>query len=373
MKIDVIIPCGGSSTRMGADKLLLPLDGGTVIARSAAAFMRPYVQKLIVPCPPQKRAAYAAAIGELQLPVVFCDGGDTRTASVRNALALCDSPFVAIHDGARPFVTGKLIDDGARVCEERGSAVPCVSPSDSVRIADGDGSHAVDRATVRLVQTPQFFDREKLLRAYARADADGFSPTDDAQVFERYCAPVALFDGDVRNVKLTVPEDLRLLAPTRFRVGTGWDIHVLAEGRKLILGGVEFDFPKGLVGHSDADVLTHAVMDAVLGALGRRDIGCLFPDDDPAFEGADSMKLLARVVETMREDGYRLNNLSATVVCEKPKLKDAIPRMVARYAAAFGCDGSAINVAATTSEKTGAVGEGNAIAAIAYVSLAADK
>ena len=137
MKIDVIIPCGGSSTRMGADKLLLPLDGGTVIARSAAAFMRPYVQKLIVPCPPQKRAAYAAAIGELQLPVVFCDGGDTRTASVRNALALCDSPYVAIHDGARPFVTGKLIDDGARVCEERGSAVPCVSPSDSVRIADG--------------------------------------------------------------------------------------------------------------------------------------------------------------------------------------------------------------------------------------------
>ena len=101
MKIDVIIPCGGSSTRMGADKLLLPLDGGTVIARSAAAFMRPYVQKLIVPCPPQKRAAYAAAIGELQLPVVFCDGGDTRTASVRNALALCDSPYVAIHDGQR--------------------------------------------------------------------------------------------------------------------------------------------------------------------------------------------------------------------------------------------------------------------------------
>ena len=146
MKIDVIIPCGGSSTRMGADKLLLPLDGGTVIARSAAAFMRPYVQKLIVPCPPHKRAAYAAAIGELQLPVVFCDGGDTRTASVRNALALCDSPYVAIHDGARPFVTGKLIDDGAKVCEMRGSAVPCVSPSDSVRIADGGLSHAVGSA-----------------------------------------------------------------------------------------------------------------------------------------------------------------------------------------------------------------------------------
>ena len=373
MKIDVIIPCGGSSSRMGADKLLLPLDGGTVIARSAAAFLRPYVQKLVVPCPPQKREAYAAAIGDLQLPVVFCDGGDTRTASVRNALALCDSPYVAIHDGARPFVTGKLIDDGAKVCKARGSAVPCVAPCDSVRITDGDRSYAADRTKVRLVQTPQFFDRVKLLGAYARADADGFAPTDDAQVFERYCAPVALFDGDVRNVKLTVPEDARLLAPPRFRVGTGWDIHVLAEGRKLVLGGVTFDFPKGLVGHSDADVLAHAVTDAVLGALGRRDIGCLFPDDDPAFEGADSMKLLARVVAMMREDGYRLNNLSATVICEKPKLKDAIPRIAAGFAETFGCDVSEVNVAATTSEKTGAVGEGNAIAAIAYVSLAADK
>lgn len=373
MKFDVIIPCGGSSSRMGKDKLLLPLDGSTVIAKTVAAFFRPDVQKIVIPCPPSKRDVYAAAVGHGQIPTVFCDGGATRSQSVRNALALCDSPIVAIHDGARPFVTAKTIDEGAKLCAEKGSAIACVAPSDSVRLLSEGGSRPVDRAAVRLVQTPQFFDRKDLAAAYASAQSDGYEPTDDAQVYERYVRPVTLYEGDPRNAKLTVPEDERLLAPSGFRVGTGWDLHILVEGRRLVLGGVELPFPKGLLGHSDADVLAHAVADAVLGALGRRDIGCLFPDDDPAFEGADSMKLLAEVVRLMKKDGYRLNNLSATVICEKPKLKDVIPGMEANFAAVFGCDTSLVNIAATTSEKTGAVGQGNAIAATAFVSLAACK
>lgn len=369
MKIDVIIPCGGSSSRMGQDKLLLPLGGGTVLQATVAAFSHPLVDKIVIPCPPQKREIYAALLADGQIPVLFCDGGATRTDSVAAALKLCASPYVSVHDGARPFVTRKIIDDGAKLCETTGSAIACTRPCDSVRIADGTTSHAIDRDSVRLVQTPQFFLTDALKRAYAAAARDEFCATDDAQIYQRYIGEPSLFDGDPRNVKLTYPQDAELLAPRGFRVGSGWDIHRLAEGRKLILGGMTFDFPKGLLGHSDADVLTHAVMDAVLGALGLRDIGCLFPDDDPAFEGADSMKLLAQVVQKMKERGYRLNNLSATVICEKPKLKDSIPTIARNYAAAFGCDEDRINIAATTSEKTGAVGEGNAIAALAYASL----
>ncbi len=376
MKVDVIIPCGGSGSRMGLgyNKLLLPMRGRTLIENTVSAFFLPYVNKIVLPCASAEKGLFRSLFEGFGLPVEICDGGGTRGESVANALRLCTSEYVAVHDGARPFVTRKTIDLCAKTCKLTGTAVASVAVSDSVRVTRPDGSSSpVDRNTVRLVQTPQFFRREELTKAYALAEKDGSSATDDAQLYEKYIGAVSLCDGDPHNRKMTDPSDLELLAPSGFRVGAGWDIHRLVEGRRFVLGGVEIPFEKGLLGHSDADVLTHAVMDAVLGALGRRDIGCLFPDTDPAYEGADSMTLLDEVAALAKKDGFALNNLSATVICERPKLKNSIPKMCDRLAQAFGCDASRINVAATTSEKTGDIGRGEAVAAIAYCSLSSEK
>ena len=372
--LDVIIACGGSSSRMGRDKLLLPLEGGTVLSRTVAAFQLPFVKTIVIPCRPEAREFYADELSEFSSPViVFCDGGATRAESVQNALKLCSSRFVAVHDGARPFVSRALIETGYKLSLECGSAVPCISPADSVRLDDENGSTPLDRNKVKLVQTPQFFNRKKLTTAYAYASKRSITATDDAQIFELTAGSVTTFEGDARNVKITSPSDLVRLVPERFRVGSGWDLHTLVKGRDLILGGVRIDYHKGLLGHSDADVLTHAVMDAVLGALGRGDIGKLFPDDDPSFEGADSIALLRRIAAIMHEDGYSVNNLSVTVICERPRLSKSIWQMETNLADALGCDPVAVNIAATTSERTGAIGKNRAIAASAYVSLISDR
>ena len=371
MKFDVILPCGGTGSRTGLsyNKLFADIGGVTVIEKTVSAFCRDDVAKIIIPCSENDETRFREIARNFNKDIVTVRGGATRGQSVKNALEFCEAEFVAIHDGARPFVSSSVIDRAFSTALEKGAAVACVPVTDSLRIRKGDGSEAVDRSDYYSVQTPQVFKTDEIKRAYALAEKQGFFATDDAAVYEKYVGSVALSEGDPENKKITTADDLSGFAPRGFRVGSGWDTHALAEGRRLVLGGVEIPHHKGLVGHSDADVLVHAVMDAVLGALGRRDIGKLFPDTDPAYKDADSMKLLDQVIRLMKDDGYSLNNLSAVIMAQKPKLSPHIPDMVKNLARAFGADESAINVAATTTEKLGMTGREEGISSFCYCSL----
>jgi 2-C-methyl-D-erythritol 2,4-cyclodiphosphate synthase len=197
--------------------------------------------------------------------------------------------------------------------------------------------------------------------------------TDDAQLVERLGHPVALAEGSYANIKITTPEDLpnsiSNQLPINCKAGTGFDVHALVEGRPLILGGINIPFEKGLMGHSDADVLTHAIMDALLGAAGLGDIGKHFPDTDRAYKGISSMALLAKVVALLDEEGLKLTNLDATIIAERPKMAPFHDAMIESLASALGCDADVINIKATTTEKLGIPGREEGIAAEAICIL----
>lgn len=373
MKVNVIIPCGGSGSRMGLNynKIFADLGGTSVIKKTLDAFNRNDVAKIIIPCTPKDREQLSETTCLFDKQIILCDGGATRSQSVINALSFVDDDcdYIAIHDGARPFVSQKVIDDAFNTALQHNSGVACVPVIDSLRKIQGDLSISVNRNDYYSVQTPQVFEKNSLLKAYKLADTDKYYPSDDAQVYEKYIAPVHISQGSYDNIKVTTPSDIANTLPQGFRVGTGWDTHMLVEGRKLILGGVLIPHSKGLLGHSDADVLVHAVMDAVLGALAKRDIGILFPDNDNTYKDIDSMLLLKKVIQLMHSEGYTLNNLSAVILAQKPKLAGHIPAMVQNLSEAFGVSKEQINISATTTEKLGMVGREEGISSSAYCSL----
>ena len=241
---------------------------------------------------------------------------------------------------------------------------------DTLKRTDEDGVilDTPDRANLWRVQTPQVFDRAALCAAMATALAESKDYTDDCQLMEAAGHKVRLVQGLDTNLKLTTPEDIRLAKALMkeekpMRIGHGYDVHKLVEGRDLILGGVKIEYEKGLLGHSDADVLTHAIMDALLGAAALGDIGKLFPDNDPAYAGADSVALLGRVVERITAEGYTIGNIDATILCQRPKLAPHIPQMRDILAAACGVPADRVSVKATTEEGLGFTGTGEGIAA----------
>ena len=273
--------------------------------------------------------------------------------------------YVLVHDAARPFVTEDVVQEVIRGAFDRGAAVPCVAVKDSLRENEGERSRCVDRSRFFAVQTPQGFRKELLDEAYEKACKDGFSGTDDASLVERLGYNVEIVDGDYDNIKITTKEDL----PMENRIGTGFDVHRLVEGRKLILGGVEIPYEKGLDGHSDADVLIHALMDALLGAAAMGDIGRHFPDTDDAYKGISSMKLLDRVNNILAENMYSIGNADITVIAQKPKLSPYIEKMRENVADVLGIGKDLINIKATTTEKLGFTGRGEGIAAEAVCSI----
>ena len=290
-----------------------------------------------------------------------------------------------IHDAARPFVTPDVIDraiDGARAAwrrDRRGRA--CATPSSRPGDANADGSRliraTIPRDSVFLAQTPQAFRRDMLARALAEGkDVDA---TDEAMLVERLGLPVHVVEGDARNVKITTPEDLaaaqpfgerRLSAVACIRIGNGYDLHRLVAGRPLILAGVTIPFELGLDGHSDADIVCHAVTDAVLGAAGVGDIGRLFPDTDPKWKGADSIAAARRArSRSVHDAGYRVSNVDVTVIAQKPKLLPYLEAMRANLAAALGVDASAVSVKGKTNEGVDSMGRGESMACHAVALL----
>ena len=384
-RVTAVLVAAGSSTRMGFDKLSFDLGGETVLERSVRAFDEcPEVDELVIVTGASGENAQRAA-ARCKKPVRLVKGGSTRAESARSGVAAAHGRLVAVHDAARPFVSQSVIADTIAAAARCGAAAPAVPVKDTIKAAArGDGKTVPpdcavqttpDRSTLYAVQTPQCFDRAAYLAALAELDETRARlVTDDCSLFELTGRPVQLTQGDYANLKITTREDLPRPAQrkeTEMRIGHGYDVHRLVEQRKLILGGVEIPFEKGLLGHSDADVLTHAVMDAVLGAAALGDIGQHFPDNDPEYAGADSLKLACRVAQILKERGWRIENIDATLLCQRPKLAPHIPAMRANLAAAFGLPVEAVSVKATTEEHLGFTGEGLGIAAHAVALIEA--
>ncbi len=369
-RVAVILAAAGSAQRMGQDKLLMRLKGKTVIRRSAEAFVNALGSCRMIAAVSNKNAPFIAAELE-KFGAELVQGGASRAESVKLALArLNGEEIVLIHDGARPLVSEKLIRAAVQYAEQYGAAVPAVPVKDTIRVCSGGfGAGTPERSTLRAVQTPQAFRAAELVRAYAAA---GLGETDDAAVYEKAGGCVYLFEGEGTNLKLTSPEDFYaaqaiLGGGKMMRVGSGYDVHAFAEGRKLILGGVEISHEKGLAGHSDADVLIHAIMDALLGAAALGDIGKHFPDTDQAYKDIDSRKLLARVGELLAQHGYRIGNIDAVVIAQAPKLSPHISAMRQNIARSLGISEEGVSVKATTTEGLGFEGRKEGIAAQASV------
>ncbi len=369
----VIIGAAGSGKRMGAPlpKQFLPLGGETILEKTVDKFVScPIVQKLIVVTHRDYidlcETLLAAHIQSGRLQVI--PGGKERQDSVYQAISLLRQngvgadDIVLVHDGVRPYASHDLIQAVAAAAEETGAAIAAVPPKDTIRHLE-EGT--LDRSKLCCVQTPQGFRFALIEEAFRKAFDDDFYGTDDASLVERLGHQVAIVEGENANIKITTPEDLAV----EMRIGTGYDVHKLTEDRKLILGGVEVPYEKGLLGHSDADVLVHALMDALLGAAALGDIGKLFPDNDDAFKGISSIELLKRVKSALDDAGYSLGNADVTVICQRPKLAGYIDEMRKNVAAALVVDVDKISIKATTTEKLGFAGRGEGIAAEAVCLL----
>ena len=376
-RVSAVLVAAGSSTRMGFDKLSFDLGGETVLHRSIRAFEQDPLVTEIVLVAGKNRAFVEQQAADCTKPVQIATGGTTRAESAKNGVLAAAGELVAVHDAARPFVSQAVITAALEAAARCGAAAPAVPVKDTIKAAARGNGKTVpdaclvyttpDRSTLYAVQTPQCFDRAEYLAALEELDAEKARlVTDDCSLFELTGRAVQLTQGDYANYKITTREDLprpEQKEEHKMRIGHGYDVHRLVEGRKLILGGVEVPFEKGLLGHSDADVLAHAVMDAVLGAAALGDIGQHFPDNDPDYSGADSLKLARRVAEILKEHGFRIENIDATLLCQRPKLAPYIPAMRQNLADAFGLPVDAVSVKATTEEHLGFTGEGLGIAA----------
>lgn len=383
-KFGAVLLAAGNSTRMGGSrsKVLEELGGRPALCRSLEVLDRcPLIGEICLVCREQDRADMLPLASGLATPVRVVPGGAQRQDSVEQGVEALTGPweYVAIHDGARPLVTEGILAAVCRDAMAHGAATAAVPSKDTCKLADGAGFVAATPARDRLwaVQTPQAFSLALYREALGKARAAGQSYTDDCQLIEAAGGKVKLTMGDYRNIKLTTPEDL--LAARAYlggeggkktvRIGYGYDVHRLVEGRNLILAGVEVPFEKGLLGHSDADVIAHAVADALLGAAALGDIGHLFPDTDPRYAGADSLKLLGEVCRLLREKGFSIGNIDATLLAQRPKIAPHIVQMRENLAAACGIAADQVSVKATTEERLGFTGREEGMAASAVCLL----
>ncbi|HEU4659418.1 MAG TPA: bifunctional 2-C-methyl-D-erythritol 4-phosphate cytidylyltransferase/2-C-methyl-D-erythritol 2,4-cyclodiphosphate synthase [Pseudolabrys sp.] len=321
----------------------------------------------------------AAAVDLDVLPPVF--GGATRQASVRaglEAVAPHAPEIVLVHDAARPFASARLVAHAIAAAKKSGAVAPALPVNDTVKTVDASDlvTGTLDRALLRLVQTPQAFAFAPLLQAHRRAAAEGREDfTDDTALAEWAGIAVSVFPGESGNVKFTNPDDFLHAEATQFaalgdvRTGTGVDVHSFGPGDHVTLGGVRIPHNRALTGHSDADVVLHALVDAILGALADGDIGVHFPPSDPQWRGASSDKFMGFAVQRLRARGGRIAHIDINLVCESPRIGPHRDAMRARIAALAGVDVTRVAVKATTSEKLGFIGRGEGILAYATATV----
>ena len=390
-----IIPAAGSGQRLGGQiaKQFLTVAGAPILIHTLRRFDEcADIGAIVVALQESEIEAFAAQLPAYQFtkPIRLVAGGAERSDSILNALEAArewQPALVAVHDAVRPFVTPAQISAVLAKAHEVGAAILAQASTDTIKeVENGLIQQTLDRRRIYRAQTPQAFRYELLMQANEQARKEKMSSaltTDDSLLAEHLGHPVAIVEGSSNNLKITTQEDLAVaeklfeaidtphsaLRTPHFRIGLGNDIHQLVEGRKLILGGIEIPFEKGLLGHSDADALSHAITDAILGAAGLGDIGTHFSDKDPRWKDADSLMFLQEAQAMAQAGGYAIGNIDATIIAEKPKLMPHMAAMRARLCATLGLDESQINLKAKTNEKLDAIGRGEAIAAQAVVLL----
>ena len=382
MFTSAIILAAGSGSRMGFDKITAKLSGKAVLLYSVECFIRSEADEIIIAAGEDNISVVEKLITDnirTDKPVKIICGGKTRFESalkaVNHTCPECD--IISIHDGARPFVTAELCNRVAVAAEKFGAALAAVKVKDTIKcVADGLVCDTPDRSTLWSAHTPQAARKADYLRAAASLDVNDPTVTDDASVMESYGIKPYIVESSYSNIKLTTPEDMIMAEAimngynkTQLRIGHGYDVHRLVKGRKLILCGVEIQNKDelGLLGHSDADVAVHALMDSMLGAVALGDIGRHFPDSDEKYKGISSMLLLEHVRALLEEKNVRVTNADITIIAEKPKLAPFIIEMQSNIACALGLDTADINIKATTEEGLGIAGNGIAAHAVCMV------
>ncbi|MDR3262890.1 MAG: 2-C-methyl-D-erythritol 2,4-cyclodiphosphate synthase [Clostridiales bacterium] len=392
MNINVIIAASGRGRRAGTPQNKIfskAADGKTALEYSAASFICINgIQKIIVAARPEESALVrdifsngtlaeffnAPLLAERNAPrLVIVDGGETRGQTVQKALSAVDTDcdIVLIHDAARPYVKEPLIQRVIADAARYGSSIPALKVTDTLKHTDGSNA---DRSQYLTVAAPQGFAFKEIQKAYSLLK-DGEEFTDDSAVYKKYIGAPHMTAGQSDNIKITTPDDVEMFSVYRstdftasqntvpnISVGNGYDLHKLIQGGALILGGVHIPHPTGLDGHSDADVLTHSIIDALLSAAGESDIGTLFPDDDALYKDANSIGLLKKVGCILSQKNLRIINISSVIIAEAPKLSPFTARIKDTLAAALALSPSKISIACKTNEGCGAVGKRQAIA-----------
>ncbi len=385
-KAGVIIAAAGSGTRMGfgKNKVLLPLLGMPILIRSIKKFTsQAWVKEIIVVV---RREDYSEIDNLIKQWDVRIDqliiGGKRRQDSVALGLQSLsdDIEWVFIHDAARPLIESKVINDAYTQVQKYQAIGVAVPVKDTIKVINNEQvvENTPNRAKLWAIQTPQAFSYSLIKQAYQQAEINGWEGTDDCSLVENMGFPVKLIAGSYSNIKITTKEDLQLAkvllkmqtgGSLVMKSGIGYDVHRLVKERQLILGGVKIDHPCGLAGHSDADVVTHALMDSLLGAAGLGDIGRHFPDTEPEYQGISSIELLKQVTAKLSSLNYQVNNVDLVIIAQRPKLAPYVERMRSVLAEVLGIDPGNINIKATTTEGLGFCGREEGIAAFACATI----
>lgn len=366
--INVIIAAGGKSQRYGIEnKLFAPCKSSCVIVEAIKPFLQfDEISKIIVGIESSFADELLVALDNEKIVdhrIKLSLDGETRTDTVKQALRCLDDncDYVLIHDGARPFVTKELIEKVIAGAKEKGAAVPLIKLTNAL-VCIKDTVVSKDRALYRGVQTPSCFEKNRLVAAYSKVKKSFY---DDISVVQKYAkGDVAIIDGDIKNIKITTKQDLK--TPL---VGCGYDIHKFKEGDGIKLLGTKIPCEYSFVAHSDGDVPLHALMDAILSAIGEKDIGHMFPVDDDKYDNADSVDLLNQVLSKAAFKGYSINNISVSIIAETPMLYPYIDLMKNNMSKLLDIPCEKIGITATTNEGVGNIGSKEAIAAFATVSL----
>jgi 2-C-methyl-D-erythritol 4-phosphate cytidylyltransferase/2-C-methyl-D-erythritol 2,4-cyclodiphosphate synthase len=394
MFVSAIIAAGGRGQRLGGarPKQLLSIGGRPMLERSVSVFLaHPSIDEVVVALAADLAAAPPDYLLGSAKPLCVVAGGARRQDSVANAFRAVSprADIVVVHDAARPFVSGDLIERAIAAAAESGAALAALPARDTVKRGvrrprgpagglEPDANtgllvvaETLPRESIFLAQTPQAFRRAILRDALLSTE----EATDEAALVEGAGHEVRLVEGEPLNIKITTPEDVPLAEAIaasarvtfekradRMRIGIGYDVHRMVDGRPLILGGVSIPFDRGLLGHSDADAICHALTDAVLGAAAAGDIGRHFPDTDPAWAGASSIDLLRLAAGVAGTRGYTVTNVDVVVIAERPKLHPYLDTMRANVAAALGVTPDCVSIKGKTNEGVGELGRGEAIA-----------
>ena len=382
MTVAAIIPAAGSGTRMKLDqpKQYHELHGAPILIHTVRAFYdHPEVDQIVVCVPGDwiettSRLFYDHGLSSDKLQVT--EGGARRQDSVKAGLYRLDenTEVVLVHDGARPLVSHRVISNCIEGAQSCGAAIAAVPVKDTLKLGGSDNrvEQTISRDHMWQAHTPQAAQYGLLKAAFEEFGERDV--TDESMLLELAGVPVALVESEETNLKITRPDDLELAdkimttnTTPQIKIGHGFDAHRLVEDRKLVLGGVTIPYELGLAGHSDADVVNHALCDGLLGALGKGDIGSHFPDSDAAYKDIYSITLLEKVMESMQQQRYRVSNIDITIVCQKPKLAPHLPAMKTVLAKTCRVDEGDINIKATTTEKMGYTGRGEGISCHAVV------